>query len=233
MRIRTAFLLVLFFAPVLLYAGREPLLVAGARALTVDDARGPADYIVVLSGGSETRPFAAAELYRRGLAPRVVIFHAREEPGPDVGAPALTQVQIYRRVLEMEGVPAAAIAQLPGRVDSTRDEARALRRLLVAHPARRVIIVTSPEHTRRARWTFQKTLTGMAVEVRMAPARHPRFDETNWWRHDVGALAYIHEFLKFPYYWIRHLMGDLVPQETSALTLHAGAAPGAAMPGAA
>ena len=51
----------------LLYLAREPLLIAAARALTLDDAEAPADYLAVLGGGPETRassrerPFAINE----------------------------------------------------------------------------------------------------------------------------------------------------------------------------
>lgn len=196
----------LLLGPTLIYLAREPLLVAAARALTIDDAQAPADYLVVLGGGAETRPFTAAALYRNGFAPKVLIFELKTDRVTDLGLTPSPE-EVYRKVLELERVPAEAIERLPGVVDSSLDEARSLRRFLETRPARRVIIVTSAEHTRRARWVFRKVLAGMAVEVRMAAARHPSFDETNWWKHDAGALAYLHEYLKLPFYWI----GSAVP----------------------
>lgn len=208
----------LLLGPALLYLAREPLLVAAARALTIDDAEAPADYLVVLGGGAETRPFTAAALYRNGVAPKVLIFEHKTDRMTDLGL-APTHDELYRKILELERVPAEAIERLPGVVDSSWDEARSLRRFLVSHPARRVILVTSAEHTRRARWVFRKVLAGMPVEVRMAPARHLSFDETNWWKHDAGALAYLHEYLKLGFYWIRYLLSDGPAHATSALPL--------------
>jgi uncharacterized SAM-binding protein YcdF (DUF218 family) len=193
---------VLVLGSSLAYLAREPLLTAAARALTIDDAEAPADYLVVLGGNAETRPFAAAALYRQGFAPKVVIFRHQGERITDLGL-APTGDEVYRKVLELEGVPARAIVRLPAEVDSSWDEARALQRFLTSHPARRIILVTSAEHTRRARWIFRKMLAGATVEVRTAPARHLGFDETNWWKHEDGVLAYLHEYLKLPAYWVR------------------------------
>ncbi|MBI4484038.1 MAG: YdcF family protein [Acidobacteria bacterium] len=209
---------VLLLGPVLLYLAREPLLTAAARALTIDDAEAPADYLVVLGGGAETRPFAAAELYRKRFAPRVVIFEHKTDRITDLGLTP-THDQLYRKVLELEGVAAEAIVRLPGAVDSSWDEARSLQRLLASHPARRVVLVTSAEHTRRARWVFRKVLDGTPVQVRMAPARHLTFDETNWWKQDEGALAYLHEYLKLPFYWIRYVLSDEQAHDASGLPI--------------
>jgi len=106
-------LAVLLLGLVLLYLTREPLLITGARVLTIDDARAPADYLVVLGGDAETRPFAAAALYHKRFAPKVLIFEHTTNRVTDLGL-APTHDEIYRRVLELEGVPATAIQRLPG-----------------------------------------------------------------------------------------------------------------------
>jgi uncharacterized SAM-binding protein YcdF (DUF218 family) len=205
---------VLLLGPPLLYLAREPLLIAAARTLTIDDAEAPADYLVVLGGNAETRPFAAAALYRKGFAPTVLIPRHKPARISDLGL-APPADDLYRKILELEGVPAHAIVRLPTSVGSSGDEARSLQRFLASHPARRVILVTSPEHTRRARWVFQKVLGGMPLEVRMAPARHLSFDETDWWKHDEGVLAYLHEYLKLPVYWIRSVLPPAIGGESA------------------
>lgn len=193
----------LLCTPPFLYFAREPLLVAAAQFLTIDNAEKRADFLVVLGGNAETRPFAAAALYRSGVAPKVLIFEHKTDRITDLGL-APTSDELYRKVLELEGVPIDAIERLPGVVDSSWDEARSLRRFLVSNPARRIILVTSAEHTRRARWVFRNVLAGIPTDIRMAPARHLEFDETNWWKHDAGVLAYIHEYLKLVFYVTRY-----------------------------
>jgi uncharacterized SAM-binding protein YcdF (DUF218 family) len=188
---------------IFLFLLSEPLLIASARALRIDDAKPPADYLVVLGGGPETRPFAAAALYRKGFASKVLIFEQKTDRINELGL-TLVAHELYRKVLELEGVRSEAIHLLPGIADSSWAEARIVRRFLTVHPARRIILVTSAEHTRRARWVFKKVLDRTPVEVRMAAASHLGFDETNWWKDDEGALVYLHEFFKFPFYWIRY-----------------------------
>ena len=177
---------------------RERILRAAAGALTYEDTAA-ADYLVVLGGDAESRPFKAAELFRAGVAPRVLLF---EYPAPP--RRQRTQTMLYRRILEHEGVPASAIVQVPGVVRTSWEEAQSLRRYVEANPTRRVVIVTSAEHTRRARWAFRRALAPSNVDVRMAAARHQDFDESNWWRHDEGVLLYMHEFVKLPYYLLRY-----------------------------
>jgi uncharacterized SAM-binding protein YcdF (DUF218 family) len=187
------------------YVARVSLLVGLGSLLTIDTAGPRADFIVPLGGGADTRPFVAADLYRDGVAPSVVIFeHATTEAGALGIVPSETE--LYRRVLEIEGVPPSAIRVAPGRVDSTWAEAEAIGQVLPRDRATSLVIVTSPEHTRRAFWTFRQALADWPVDVRMAPARHRRFDETNWWRDDEGTLLYLHELLKLPYYWARYAL---------------------------
>ena len=52
---------------------RELLLREAADLWIVSDPISRADAIVVLAGGLETRPFEAAELWRRGLADKILI----------------------------------------------------------------------------------------------------------------------------------------------------------------
>ena len=184
------------------YIAREPLLAAAAWTLTVDDAVGPADYLVVLGGSPEDRPFAAAELYRRGFAPKVVLFEYRPGLGGDP-----SQTELYARVLAFQGVPLEAVERIPGIVGSTWEEARSLRRFLEGRMVNRVVLVTSAEHTRRSRWAFRRALADLPVDIHTAAARHEDFDENNWWHDDDGVLLYAHEFLKFPYYIARYAIG--------------------------
>src|SRR5262249_20316499 len=63
-----------------LYLARAPVLRGLANAWIVEDPLAKADCIVLLGGGREIRPFAAARLYREGWAPRVLIPNIRTNP---------------------------------------------------------------------------------------------------------------------------------------------------------
>jgi hypothetical protein len=58
---------------------REPVLVGAADLWIVSDPISRADAIVALGGGLATRPFVAAELWRRGLADKILVSQAPEE----------------------------------------------------------------------------------------------------------------------------------------------------------
>ena len=67
---------------------RVPLLQGAARAwIVTDEPLTPADAVIVLGGGVETRPFAAAEYYRTGLAPRVLVSDVRLSRSEKLGMP--------------------------------------------------------------------------------------------------------------------------------------------------
>jgi uncharacterized SAM-binding protein YcdF (DUF218 family) len=176
-----------------LAAAQRPLLVGFARLFRVDDPA-PADAIVLLMGGWFTRPLRAAELYRDGLAPTVLLSATEPIPYPDLCESALN-----RKVLIHAGVPSDRIAILPRETTSTREEALQVRDYVSGRPIRRVIVVTTAFHTARARWIFRKVLRGTGVEVRTAAAEDPRFNESNWYTNR-GLLVYLQEAPKRLFY---------------------------------
>jgi len=186
------------------YAFHRPLLRGFASALTVDDAVAPADFLYVLGGDVNTRPFHAADLFRRGFAPRVVVPRTQDRPASERGFYP-NDADVAVRILQQEGVPDSAITMLdmPGGVTSTQDEGRVLRDYLRGQPAQRVIVVTSAFHTRRARWTLRRELRGVEADLRMAAAEDDRFDASNWWTREAGFLAYVSEMLKFVHTLLR------------------------------
>src|SRR5437867_1821741 len=72
---RKRWLVLLVFAAVLLalIAGRRPVLVAMARFLDVSEPAQPTDYVMVLGGDMQIRPFVAAALLNAGLARKAVV----------------------------------------------------------------------------------------------------------------------------------------------------------------
>ena len=185
------------------YASRVPILRGIGGVLTVEDDVAPADLIVVLPSDVTTRPFRAAQLYRRGLAPRVVVPRVADGPAVRMGLmPNPTDVIVG--ILKREGVPASAITVLgDAPVTSTADEARAVRNHLLEHPARRLLLVTSDYHTRRARFAFRRALSGLGVEVLAVGAPHDTFGDRDWWRSESGLVAYFEEYVKLLYYVVR------------------------------
>lgn len=182
---------------------REPLLRGVARAWVVDDPVAKADAIVVLGGGRDWRPFAAADMYLAGQSPVVLVSQPEKSPSQSL-LQQPTEAEVNTIVLTAKGVPPAAIQPLGRNVTSTRDEALALREWVVTHHAKDVLIPTDPFHTRRTRWIFQKALEGTGVSVHMRAVPHPRYTADNWWQQEEGFLGFQNEMVKSLYYFINY-----------------------------
>jgi uncharacterized SAM-binding protein YcdF (DUF218 family) len=155
---------------------------ATGRYLVVADPVEASDAILVMDGPPPTRDVAAAMLYRRGLAPVVVLSLPRDpvaEARRLAGQPS--PQERAAQTLRHLGVPAAAIVKLDRVVDNTREELAAHFAHARARGWRRVIIVTSPSHTRRVRLIWNRGYQG-EVAALVHPSRYEGFDPDRWWR---------------------------------------------------
>jgi uncharacterized SAM-binding protein YcdF (DUF218 family) len=149
----------------------------------------------------KTRPFAAADLYRRGMAKQVLISSVRSSSGEQANNVPLgggwqvircsgPTCDLNRVVLLKLGVPPASIASFGIDVSNTYEEARALAEWAKTNGIRSIIVPTDFFSTRRVRWILSKQLSsvGVRVEVQALPPREYAVD--NWWEHDdaVGSF---------------------------------------------
>ena len=174
-----------------------------AELWVVSDPLDRADAIVVLGGRIDVRPFAAADLYRRGFAPRVLISNLPRDPLQTMHLwPG--QTELTRQLLLKLGVPAEAIVEFGDGVTSTYEEARALLDWTRSSGARSVIIPTDLFPTRRVRWTFQHEVasSGLRVIVHVIQPRGYGLDD--WWRDERGLIDFQNEVIKFFYYRLNH-----------------------------
>ena len=197
--LRTVLLFFLLVAVVYLF--RIQLLTGMASFLVIDDNPQKGDVIFVLNGDADTRPFLAAKLFKEGRAPRIVIAISEDTPAVKAGIfPNDTDVAV--RIMKKSGVPEdkISILSIPGGVTSTRDEAAVLRRYVDAHGTKRIILITSAFHTRRAMWIMRKELAGSSAMVMSAPAPHNKFDKASWWKEESGLIHFADEYIKLFYY---------------------------------
>ena len=154
--------------------------------LYAEDQLQRADAICVLAGTRMERPLEGADLYLKGWAPRIVLT----EEAPDSGVDALkergmalpTNAETARDVMVKLGVPSAAIEILPTTHDGTAHEAESLRHICVSRKWKRIIVVTSKFHTRRAGFAVRRALKGSEVHVVMRGSTYDRADPHHWWR---------------------------------------------------
>lgn len=182
---------------------RTPLLRGAARIWIVNEPLTKADVIVVLGGGPSTRPFAAARLFHAGYAPKILLTNPQPAPATQLGLTP-TDADLERDILLKEKVPAAAIVVAPELVNSTYDEAIAIRDWARTNGVRRIIIPTDDFQTRRARWVFRKQLQPLGVQVLLQAVPVREFAASNWWQHEQGVVAFQNELLKYAYYRIKY-----------------------------
>ena len=161
-------------------------LIFSVNLLCLADRQGPADAMVVLGGDAALRPARALELYRQGAAPSVIIS----------GSGDCQEVRVF---LAGNGVPAAAI-QLECKSRTTQQNASFTVPLLRARSARRVIIVTSWFHSRRALHCFQH----YAPEIEFISLPTRRDLPESHWPNKYARVRILLEYVKLFYYWLRY-----------------------------
>jgi uncharacterized SAM-binding protein YcdF (DUF218 family) len=176
-----------------------PILRWVGRALIVEDPLGRADAIVVVAGGTPSREAAAAALFREGWAPRIILSNQfTPERVRELIALGIRRADLQgeaRLALEKHGVPAAAIVALGEPVRITETELRLVRETAQARGYRRVILVTSPLHTRRVRLIWAREARGHIEGLVVGARRGEEFAVDGWWRHRRMAEAVLHEYL--------------------------------------
>ncbi len=154
------------------------------RLLTVESGDVKADALVVLGGGPEERPQRAAELFKAGAAPIILVSGFGDD-------------EITVRILKHDGIPETAIFREPRSV-STLENAEFCIPILRQMGARRVIIVTSWYHSRRAMACFRHAAPDIEFYSRPAYLTYPR---SKWDRLNTRSHIKI-EYLKLLGYWI-------------------------------
>jgi uncharacterized SAM-binding protein YcdF (DUF218 family) len=182
---------------------REPLLRGAANLWIVSDPVGRATAIVVLGGGLETRPFVAAELWRKGLADKILISQGAEERAASVGA-IPSHSELNREILLKLGVSAGAIEKFAVASKSTRGEAVALREWTEQNGASAFIIPSEIFPARRVRWIFRREFSGTAVRIEVPSIEPPGSTRSDWWKTEEGLLAFHNEVLKYIYYRLKY-----------------------------
>jgi uncharacterized SAM-binding protein YcdF (DUF218 family) len=185
------------------WLARAAILRGLAEAWIVSDPIVQADAIAVLGGGLETRPFAAAELYRRGMAKRILLADVKLSPTQKL-AILPSHVELNRTVLLKLGVPPEAITKFGTDVSNTFEEARALAQWGKANGVKEIIVPTEIFSSRRVRWILDKEADGTGVHVHVLALSPLEYRVDDWWRHSESAVTFQNEIIKYLYYRIKY-----------------------------
>jgi uncharacterized SAM-binding protein YcdF (DUF218 family) len=214
------------------WLARVQILQGAARAWIVSDSIVPADAVAVLGGGLETRPFAAADLYKRGMVRQILISAVKPGPAEKLeivpshvelnratlrvldgyglrgkwpARPTLAPCTRFLSIVLLKlGVPPEAILSFGTDVSSTYEEAGALAEWARTNGVRSVIVPTEIFSSRRVRWILDKQLgsVGTRTEVQALPPLE--YDADNWWQHEAGVIGFQNEVVKYFYYRLKY-----------------------------
>jgi uncharacterized SAM-binding protein YcdF (DUF218 family) len=168
---------------------RDAWLTGLAQFLVRMDAPARADAVVVLAGDPDGfRVLTAADLVRRGLAPRALVSSGEAVYG-------IYESELAIRFAIGRGYPAEYFEPVNTGANSTAEEISRLLPELRRRGCRRVLLVTSDYHTRRARAIFER-LAGGQPQVLVIGAPAPPFAPASWWRTRPGRKIFLQEWLK-------------------------------------
>ena len=173
------------------------------RWLVRSDPLAPADEIVVLSGSMPARAEEAGHLFRQGYA-RDIWVSRPESPRQELesqGIAYLGEEDYSREILLHEGVPDADVHVFPQPIVNTEDEIKEISGQMRRDGKTSVIIVTSPQHTRRARALWRK-LAGNGLRMIVHGAPQDQFDADHWWRDTHDVFSVVREYLGLLNAWL-------------------------------
>ena len=184
------------YPPATLSAGQgEPIVVLGGGL-----RRGP-DGRVGLADDSQTRVLCAAEIYRLGGRPLIIVTGGQPSAKPEMPAVAA----VMRDALVSMGVPAGAVVtETASR--TTHENAVLTGPLLRARSAQRIVLVTEALHMPRAAAAFR----AQGLDVLAAPTGHLTTEEFRiseaWWPSSGAARGTgraLHEWVGLGWYRLR------------------------------
>lgn len=159
----------------------------------------PADLIIVFGGTRLERAEKAAELYRSGMAPRILFT------GGDTSKTGIAEaLRLRQRAMEL-GVPAEAIlveTESTTTDASIRRTVNLIEQLFGWSQLQSVILVSAPHHMRRVKLSMRKQIPG-SVDLVCCPDDRADLRPENWWHSSAGLATVARELEKVRTYALR------------------------------
>jgi len=164
-----------------------------------------ADIIVVAVDADGAGTLEAADLVHNGVSTRVAVF---ADPPSAVdreflrrGIPYEDAAAVSTRQLRALGVD--NIEQIARNVSGSEEEGDVLPAWCDRHQYRSVVVVTTPDHSRRLGRILRRAMEGHKTSVTIQPA-HWAFDPDRWWQTRNGTRTEIFEMEKLLLDLVRH-----------------------------
>lgn len=171
------------------------ILTALGSYLVKDSPPQKADAAFVLAGdGMGNRILTAAKLVQQGYVPVAVVS------GPE-GNYGYHESDLAIHFAVEHGYPQSYFLAFPDTAHSTREEAAQAAVKLHQLGAKRVLLVTSTYHTRRALPLFQAAAPDIQFTIVGAP--DPNFTPDGWWHNREGEKTFVFEWMKTVGNWFK------------------------------
>jgi uncharacterized SAM-binding protein YcdF (DUF218 family) len=175
-------------AAILIFSTRTQWMRWMGEFLVLSDSPARADVAVVLAGDyTGDRIARAAELVKAGYVPKILVS------GPS-SAYGVHESDLAIPFAVKHGYPREWFIPCPHLATSTYDETRAILDDLRKLHARRVLVVTSNYHTRRAGRIFRAAAPDLEIRIISAPTRE--FEPHSWWVTREGRKTLFFEWCK-------------------------------------
>lgn len=159
--------------------------------LSPQDTPSQSAAIVVVSGGqTTTRAQKGIELFKQALAPTIIFSGAAMDDGPS-NATAM-RAQAIKAGIKPNSIKIDEASQ------NTYENAVNTKKLLAQLPDKKIILISSPYHLRRAKMTFEKVL-GPDYTVIPVASFDNRWSKAAWWGNPFGLQITLSELFKVFY----------------------------------
>ena len=185
---------------------RGSILRAAGWALVIDEPLEPADIVVIAIDAGGAGVLEAADLVHSGIARRVAVF---ADPPDSVDREFIRRGIPYedaaaRSVRQLGSLGVTGIEQIPKTETGTEAEGEVLRGWCDQHQFGSVVVVTTPDHSRRLYRVLHRSMKGHLTRVTVRFARHAVFDPDRWWKTRDGIRTEIVELEKLLLDLVRH-----------------------------
>lgn len=161
-----------------------------AKFLVVDERPEKVDVLVVPGGDSE-RELYAADLYRSGLASRIIMSGCGSAAGQMAKRAAGAGVKEQDIIIEDKS-------------ESTYQNAVYSRDIIIRENFKSAIVVTSPYHMRRTRLIFERVYKNSGLRLLYCSTKDSGFNVDGQCKSKVDRQLVRKEYIKLVYYWFRY-----------------------------
>jgi uncharacterized SAM-binding protein YcdF (DUF218 family) len=181
---------------------KTTILQSFSNFLMKQDLPEKADLMVVLSGSAFDRGNEGARLYKEGYAKHIICPGGNLEDILLALGDTMYESDVCKKNIVRNGVPDSLVTVLHYGT-STREEADTILGYCREHQIKKIIVVTTLFHTRRAGNVYRKRFEKEGITVLMRGAHASDYDENLWWQSEYGMIGLNNEYMKTLYYFLK------------------------------